>query len=181
MSKFVSTSARKLGLPVFLALVLKIVIFQWINTPLAGAIHAQAKPAVGPCVNPGGTVGCYISIQTAINAASSGDIVSVAAGANQEHIKMRDQVSVYGAGWYNTVIDGGYAGPTATITFDQVWAGTVLSGVQVTGGRRDLSLPLQVWGASISNMLKRRSIIPGSIPAQPAGVGVYLSIRQKPI
>ena len=47
---------------------------------------------------------------------------------------MRDQVSVFGQGWDYPISDGGYNGPTATVTFDQVGAGNVLSGVQVTGG-----------------------------------------------
>ena len=47
---------------------------------------------------------------------------------------MRDQVSVYGQGWDYTVIDGGYNGPIASVGFDRVGAGNVLSGVQVTGG-----------------------------------------------
>jgi parallel beta-helix repeat protein len=150
MSKSIAVMVYKLGLPVCLALVLQIVFFNLINPAQSEANFAHAKPGSGPCVNPGGSSGCYTSIQAAINAASPGDIVTVAPGRYFEHIKMRDEVSLYGSGWDSTtgtIIDGGYSAPSSTVTMDEVWAGTVLSGVQVTGGgMRDLSGPLPDGG-----------------------------------
>ena len=56
------------------------------------------------CVNPGGTDGCYASIQTAINASAYGDSIHVWAGTYLEHIILTDGVSIYGAGWDKTII-----------------------------------------------------------------------------
>ena len=73
-------------------------------------------------------------IQDAIDAADPGDLVLVHAGIYTEHITMRDGVSIYGQGGSATTIHGGYSGPTPTVFMSSIWAGTVLSGVQVTGG-----------------------------------------------
>ncbi len=134
MKKLFPLTVWKLGMPIVLALVMQVVFFQLLQNSSAQAELAPEAPATGPCVNPGGTDGCLTSIQAAINAASSGDIVTVATGTYHEHIRMRNQVSVYGSGMFNTIIDGGFTSPSATVRMDQVNAGTVLSGVQVTGG-----------------------------------------------
>ncbi len=96
--------------------------------PMAGA---QSVVTLTVCA--GG--GCdYASIQDAIDAASPGTDILVAAGTYHEHITMTDGVSVYGQGWDNTIIDGGNA-PQAVAFFP--WnAGetTVLSGAKIIGG-----------------------------------------------
>ncbi len=120
---------RKLLVSLVLAFSAQIVILLLLQQPVRSAI-------LGPpwCVNPGGTGGCYSHIQDAINAASSGTAIDVASGTYTEHIMMKDGVSIYGQGWTSTTIQGGYSGPTPTVYMSNIWAGTVLSGVQVTGG-----------------------------------------------
>lgn len=96
---------------------------------------APSLPATVRCVNPGGTGGCYASIQTAINDSNVGDRIDVAAGTYAEHITLLNGVSVYGEGWDYTIIDGGFSAALPTVSVPwYVSASTVLSGVQVTGG-----------------------------------------------
>jgi parallel beta-helix repeat protein len=134
MRKSVFSLLWKLSLPCLLAFGLQKTFVHLVNFPVAEAKSAPGLPTAGSCVNPGGTGGCYNSIQAAINAANPGDIVSVSTGTYREHITMKNQVSVYGAGMFNTVIDGGYSNAQSTVYFSGISAGTVLSGVQVTGG-----------------------------------------------
>lgn len=103
--------------------------------------HAQAARAYVPqwtsCVNPGGTGGCYSSIQAAIDASSYGAAINVWGGTYDEHITMKNGVSVYGQGWdfSQTVINGRFSANQSTVYFPSgIDATTVLSGVQVTGG-----------------------------------------------
>jgi hypothetical protein len=52
----------------------------------------------------------YPTIQAALDAASPGATVKVAAGIYHEHLALREDVELIGAGWRKTVIDGGGAG-----------------------------------------------------------------------
>jgi hypothetical protein len=72
--------------------------------PLAlGAPTAFAAGAV--CVNPGGTGGCYATIQAGVNAVSPSGIVNVAAGTYHEDVSITKALTLHGAGATATVID----------------------------------------------------------------------------
>jgi len=73
----------------------------------------------------------FSTIQAAINAASSGDIIYVFPGVYKEQVIMKDGVNLFGAGPDVTVIDGGGV-------YDQVVTfsgstGTIISGFKITG------------------------------------------------
>lgn len=122
-------------LPFVLAFGFQIMLMLLLGQPVRG--DAPQIPASSVrCVNPGGAGGCYASIQAAINAASYGDLINVAAGVYHERISMKNGVSVHGQGWSSTTIHGDYSAawpPTVYFPGD-VSASTVLSGVQITGG-----------------------------------------------
>lgn len=70
----------------------------------AGMAHA-ASLGQSVCVNPGGTGGCYATIQAAVNAASPGATVSVAAGTYAEDVQIQKPLRLQGAGAATTTID----------------------------------------------------------------------------
>ena len=76
--------------------------------------------------------GNYTTIQEAIDAASSGDTVQVAAGTYYENITLKDGVQVLGAGVGVTTIDGGGSGSVVTAT--NVGPVTKLDGFTITNG-----------------------------------------------
>ncbi|MCL4300631.1 MAG: right-handed parallel beta-helix repeat-containing protein [Anaerolineae bacterium] len=125
---------RRLVLPFILALGFQIMLIGLLGQPVRG--DAPQIPASSiRCVNPGGTGGCYASIQAAINAASYGDVINVAAGVYHERITMKNGVSIHGQGWLSTTLHGDYSAAQPTVNIPAgVSASTVLSGVQVTGG-----------------------------------------------
>jgi hypothetical protein len=97
---------------------------------------ASAPRAAVLCVNPGGTGGCYASIQAAVDAAASKDTVQIAAGSYVEGIRIKPRkgtITISGAGAGATVVSptnlaghvlsAGGSGTRATI-----------SGLTLTGG-----------------------------------------------
>lgn len=67
------------------------------------------------CVNPGGTGGCYSSIQAAVNAAaSSGDTINVSAGTYVEQVVITKSLTLVGAGTSSTTIQAPAGIPPAS-------------------------------------------------------------------
>lgn len=59
------------------------------------------------CVNPGGTGGCFSTIQAAVTAVPPGGFITVAAGIYYEHdILVNKSLTITGAGSGNTIVDG---------------------------------------------------------------------------
>ena len=102
------------------------------------ALHSPQAVSVILVANPTGSAirtvcpsGCdYTSIQTAIDAATSGDTVHVGPGHYMEHIVMKDGVKLLGAGAELSVIDAGGSGVVVKAA-----SNALLDGFTITGGR----------------------------------------------
>ena len=121
-----------------LAMVLGLTIFLML-------LPSQAVQAAGlvyyvdddNCPGPGtGTqVDPFCSIQSGIDAASSGDTVQVAAGTYYENITMKSGVVIQGAGQGVSIIDGGGSG--TVVTAISVDSAATLDGFTITNGLGD--------------------------------------------
>lgn len=100
---------------------------------VAGLLFAltptQQAQAQTLCVNPGGTDGCYASIQAAINAADAGDTVSVAAGTYLENVVVNKAIILQGAGYADTIVVA-TDGNATPLTFNA--SGATVSGFHFT-------------------------------------------------
>ena len=100
---------------------------------VAGLLFAltptQQAQAQTLCVNPGGTDGCYASIQAAINAADAGDTVSVAAGTYLENVVVNKAITLQGAGYADTIVVA-TDGNATPLTFNT--SGATVSGFHFT-------------------------------------------------
>jgi parallel beta-helix repeat protein len=114
MSRIIRTSLMVLSL-IFGPLAL--------GTPVALAASGAA------CVNPGGTGGCFDSIQAAVNAVGAGGVVNVAAGTYHEDIQIQKRLSLQGAGAAATIIDA--TGLSNGLVIQGVTSPTVISGFTV--------------------------------------------------
>lgn len=102
---------------------------------LAGPVSATSL-----CVEPGGTDGCFSTIQAAVDAATDGDTVNVVVGTYSENIIITKDLTLLG-GFDDTtlasrtprssVIDGGGLGVVVKVTGGAV---VTLDGFTVTGG-----------------------------------------------
>jgi parallel beta-helix repeat protein len=118
---------------------------------LAGAMSLAAGAAT-LCVDPSGHHGCYKSIQAAVTAAASGDVVRVAPGTYKEDVTIGKPLSLLGAGWDDSVIDA--TGLADGIFIDGLdYPG--LTGVTVAGFKVKKALYEGVLVVSTSNAVIR--------------------------
>jgi hypothetical protein len=66
---------------------------------------ASIASAATLCVNPSGSHGCYSKIQLAVNAATPGSVIHVAAGTYKEKVTIGKRLEVIGAGAGHSIID----------------------------------------------------------------------------
>ncbi|MBK7455579.1 MAG: right-handed parallel beta-helix repeat-containing protein [Anaerolineales bacterium] len=80
------------------------------------AMPMQAARAATICVNPGGTDGCFATIQAAIDAVTTtdGDTINVAAGTYPEAVVINKSLNLIGAGIGLSVIQAPASLPAAT-------------------------------------------------------------------
>lgn len=105
---------------------------------ILGALLLLASPATAAtlCVNPAGSGGCFASIQAAVEAAVSGDVVDVAAGTYVEDLSIPDvgRLTIRGAGPASTAIQA--VDDFFTVTMGR--GSVTISGVEVRGGERGI-------------------------------------------
>jgi parallel beta-helix repeat protein len=73
--------------------------------PVLFATFSLTAAAKTLCVKPGGSHGCYSTIQAAVNAASANDVIDVGAGTYKEAVIIGIPLSLIGAGADPSVID----------------------------------------------------------------------------
>lgn len=115
------------------------------------------------CVNPGGTSGCYATIQAAITAASPGDTITVAAGTyNESNITVNKSVTILGnpgdanpgPGSNAPIIDGGSAPGDAFLLANGV-SNVTIRGFEIrnfTSNANGIGNGISAWEASTSNI-----------------------------
>ena len=100
------------------------------------------------CVNPLNPAGCYGSIQSAVNAAATGDTIDVAPGTYNEAVTIGKRIVLLGHGYETTAIV--FSGPLASpaVSFGAGSASSKLSGFRVTSLTDD-GVYINLDGASI--------------------------------
>lgn len=160
---------------------------------LPGAMLSSAVHAAGPlCVNSSGANGCFNSIQSAINAATAGASISVAAGTYAESVLIQKPLTLLGAGAGRTIIDA--TDQKNGVVVDQVQPATpdgktVVSGFTIENAKLEGVLVLNSAHVQIVHdtvqhndlNLKvgaspRSSTCPGAYPLtqQDCGEGIHL-------
>jgi hypothetical protein len=74
-------------------------------SPACSSSGSPAAKSTTLCVNPGGTGGCYPTIQQAVTAAAANDVINVAAGTYTEEVTIGKPLSLMGAGAGQSFID----------------------------------------------------------------------------
>jgi Right handed beta helix region len=157
--------------------------FSLIVCALFLAALSQVAAAKTWCVNPAGSNGCYKTIQSAVNAASANDIITVAGGTYKEEVTVWKPLSLLGAGPEWTIID---ATSLAHGFFVDGWDHPGLNNVTIAGFTVENALYEGVLVVSASdvtiraNAVKDNDAVPNVVfsgaltgcPNQP-GSGIY--------
>jgi len=161
-----------------------LVIFQ----PLFGSNLLFANTL---CVNPGGTNGCYASINAAVAAAAANDTISVQAGTYNEDVVVNKPLSIVGAGRASTTVDAsGQANGFNVDGLDTPGLGNVtITGFTVQNANfegiviTDATF-VNIWGNTVANNDKGLNVNGGTCPGLPSwetsesedcGEGIHLS------
>jgi hypothetical protein len=143
----------------------------------AAVVTPTASPAKTLCV--GAKPGCYSTIQAAVDAATSGDVIQIAAGTFAGGITIDKSISLAGSGAKATTIQGG--GPVVTIGefLGAHRLNVTISGVTVTGGNTSSS-PLSTEWTGEQNVIA----LGGGIAVEPTAdysTGATVVIRNSVI
>ncbi len=142
--------------------------------------------AANTCVAPGGSGGCFSTIQAAVNAASIGDTVSVVAGIYTENIVITKNLTLLG-GFDNappdaartprsTIINGGAAGVVISITNSAnvtVNGFTITNGDATTNNKRGGGIYVGTANATIVDNLIENNVASSDSAVGGAGGGIY--------
>jgi hypothetical protein len=94
------------------------------------------------CVNPGGSGGCFATVQAAVDAAARNDVIEMAAGTYVGQVQMPEgkPLTLHGAGAGATIIDGNTVG-NAALRFDGRNPGaSTIDGVTLRNGGSGLMI-----------------------------------------
>jgi fibronectin-binding autotransporter adhesin len=101
---------------------------------LWSALSPRAAYATTLCVNTTGAGGCFTSIQTAIDAATSGDGINIAAGTYTESVTLNKAVSLNGADRNSTIVRALPNQRALTVTGSIITPSTTIAGLTFSGG-----------------------------------------------
>jgi hypothetical protein len=105
--------------------------------PAFGLFAPGAAQGATNCVNPGGTGGCFSTVQDAVAASTDGDVINVASGdysTGGTAIAIDDSLTIVGEGARTTKVDGGSGLVFHVLNDGDDDTTTTISGLTITGG-----------------------------------------------
>jgi len=132
---------------ILFAVVLVLSLSLMTTVPVAAQTTWYVDDATCPSTGSGTSGDPFCSIQDAIDAASAGDTINVAAGTYYENITLKNGVEVLGAGASVTTIQGTGAG--SVVTAISVSSSTKLDGFTITGGNAINGGGMYNWSSSL--------------------------------
>lgn len=137
-----------------------------LTSALAPLLSAPAWGASTLCVNPGGTGGCFASIQAAVDAATPGTDIDVAAGTYPEIVQVRRKngLTIRGAGADVTTLNGpGMPGCVVALCLD--------ANVTVEG--------MTIAGVSVGSNFMPRAKLSNVVVSGSSGAGIGVGTKSK--
>lgn len=139
------------------------------------AVLVSPAAAATLCVKPGGGGGCYATIQAAVNAANTGDLIDIAAGTYVEHdIVLDKNLELHGAG-DSTLVDANRSGRAFSIPAKVTAA---LSNLQIANGKSDNLDGGAIWNAGSLRLdsvalYENTAVIDGTDATRSGGAAIY--------
>jgi parallel beta-helix repeat protein len=141
-----------------------------------GGSHS-IPPSNTLCVNPGGTGGCYSTIQSAVTAAAANDTINVAAGTYTEQVTIGESLSLIGAGAGQSIINA--TGLANGILLDGLnnpgLSNVTISGFTVENANFEGVLLLNTTGAQVlnNNIMNNDQVVVSNSGASCTGLPDY--------